>query len=160
MLGSVFLWDIVQSRITKSFDQHKKEISCLQFFKDWILISGGKDGYVQMYDVSLQGNGKTSMFMSKKNYFTILSKEKYLEEENEIISLDVSTSGMVLVIDKYRNARVYSCIHGKKLFKINSSFKFSLDMLNANDDLVTQFKIGPLTNLVYSDQSNFFKFYY
>jgi WD40 repeat protein len=113
------------------------------FYKDWILVTGGRDGKVQMYDLSIHGNGDDSTFMSQGNFFTIQQKEKYLEESNEILTITVSECGLVFVMDKHENCRVYSVFHGKKIFKIVPGLHFSFESISGNRDVVVSFKKSP-----------------
>jgi WD40 repeat protein len=62
--GGIFIYDLVADRLSKSLDKHTGEVSCLGFYKDWILCSGGLDGKVHMYDISVQDNGPKSQTMS------------------------------------------------------------------------------------------------
>lgn len=101
------------------------------------------DGTVQMFDLSVQGSGDASTFMNKKNFFTIVQKEKHIEDTNSVIGLTVSSNGLVFVIDRHCNGRVYSVFHGQKLFKTTPGIHFSLDSLIGNKPTVSQFQVAP-----------------
>jgi hypothetical protein len=58
--------------------------------------------------------------MDKKNFFSINSKEKGLEETNEVTEMCVSESGLLLAMDKHGNGRIYSLYHGNKVYKVLS----------------------------------------
>ena len=85
-----------------------------------------------MYDMSIEGSGDKSTFMSQKNFFTIVNKEKYIEDENEIVGLNVSSCGLVFVVDKFKNGRTYSVYHGQKIFKAIPGMYFSLEALTGS----------------------------
>ena len=115
----------------------------MAFYQDWILVTGSHDGTVQMFDLSIEGAGDNSTFMNQKNYFTIVKKEKYIEEGNSIVDLNVSSSGLVFVIDKFKNGRVYSVFHGQKMFKTNPAIHFSLESLTGAKPTKNEFQVHP-----------------
>jgi hypothetical protein len=141
--GGSKVWDLQLRQFGPSFDQHSKAVTALGFYKDWILVSGSKDGTVQMYDLSLEGAGDGSTFMAQKNYFTIVQKEKWIEEQNEVASLTVSSCGLVFVVDKFKNARAYSVFHGQKMFKAMPSLHFSLETLSGSKPVKYDFQVAP-----------------
>jgi hypothetical protein len=59
--------------------------------------------------------------MDKKNFFTVNTKEKGLEETNEVAEMCVSESGLLLAMDRHGNGRIYSVYHGNKVYKVLSS---------------------------------------
>lgn len=74
-----------------------------------MLCSGGLDGNVHLYDISGIRTGMDwSLFMDKKNFFTINSKEKVLEETNEVRAITISETGLLMVLDKHNFGRLYS----------------------------------------------------
>lgn len=124
--GTIILWDLELSTIKNTLDRHLKEVSCLCFYEQWMLCSGGLDGSVHLYDISsIKSDLDWSLFMDKKNFFTINSKEKVLEESNEVRSICVSETGLLLVVDKHNFARIYSVYHGNKVYKLLSTLTFA-----------------------------------
>ncbi len=113
------------------------------FYQDWILITGSKDGTVQMYDLSVDGAGDRSTFMAQKNFFTIINKEKYIEDQNEIIDLIVSSCGLIFVVDKFKFGRTYSVFHGQKVFKATPGIYFSLESLTGGKPTKSEFQVKP-----------------
>ena len=61
-----------------------------------------------MYDLSTEGAGDNSTFMNQKNFFTMVQKEKQIEESNSIEGMIMCSNGLVFVLDKHKNGRVYS----------------------------------------------------
>jgi hypothetical protein len=59
--------------------------------------------------------------MDKKNFFSINTNEKGLEESNEVTEMCVSESGLLLAMDRHGNGRIYSLFHGNKVYKVLSS---------------------------------------
>lgn len=150
--GSIFIYDLVADRLCKSLDRHSNQVSCLGFYKDWVLTSGGLDGKVHMYDISVQDSGPKSLTMAQKNFFTILSKDKHYEDSNQILGISVSPLGLAFAIDKYQNARIYSIFHGRKICKLSSSYNFDNEILGRDEQSETKFKISPRP-LIFTDQS-------
>ena len=141
--GTIILWDLELSTIKSTLDRHLKEVSCLCFFEQWMQCSGGLDGSVHLYDISnVKSDMDPSLFMDKKNFFTINSKEKSMEDSNEVKSICASENGLLLVVDKHNFARIYSVYHGNKVYKLLSSVTFTLDNQDENV-LVTSFKCDP-----------------
>ena len=118
-------------------------MTCLAFYQDWILVSGAKDGSVQMYDLSIEGAGDSSTFMNQKNFFTMVKKEKHMEEDNSVVDLIMCSNGLVFVIDKFKNGRVYSVFHGQKMFKTTPGLHFSVESLIGGRPTVTEFQVEP-----------------
>lgn len=137
------VWDVKLRKFCQTLDKHSRSVSSHAFYQDWILVSGSTDGTVQMFDLSVEGSGDASTFMNKKNFFTIVQKEKHIEESNSVVALTVSSNGLVFVIDKHRNGRVYSVFHGQKLFKATPAIHFSLESLTGSKPSVSQFQVSP-----------------
>lgn len=128
---------------SKTLDKHHKGVSCLGFYNDSILVSGGEDGHVHMYDILGKDSGDKSLFMNQKNFFTIMSKDKHYEDENSIVAMNVSSSGLVFTIDSLNNGRIYSVFHGTKIYKVNPGYNFSLDVLNGSPAIYSKYKVVP-----------------
>lgn len=115
----------------------------MAFYEDWILVSGAKDGTVQMYDLSVEGAGDSSTFMNQKNFFTMVQKEKFMEEENSVVDMIMCSNGLVFVLDKFKSGRVYSVFHGQKMFKTSPGMHFSVESLIGGKPTVTEFQVEP-----------------
>jgi hypothetical protein len=44
--GTIILWDLQLATIKSTLDRHQKGVSCLCFYDQWLLCSGGLDGHV------------------------------------------------------------------------------------------------------------------
>lgn len=125
----------------------------MAFYEDWILVSGAKDGTVQMFDLSVEGSGDSSTFMNQKNFFTVVQKEKVMEDENCIVGMIMCSNGLVFVLDKYKNGRVYSVFHGQKMFKAVPGLHFSVESLIGGKPTVTEFQIEPQATFAVNNSS-------
>ena len=105
MDGSVFVYDILLFQEHCYLDKHVGEVTHLNFYEDWTIVSGSSDGVIHIY--SLKTN---QVEMKRTNIF----KPKNLE----IRGLEISETGMALVIDNQYNARVYDLIHFEKVMKL------------------------------------------
>jgi WD40 repeat protein len=152
--GTIILWDLELAIIKSTMDKHQKAVSCLCFYEQWMLCSGGLDGNVHLYDISaIKSDLDWTIFMDKKNFFTINSREKIMENTNEIVQMCKSEAGLLLVLDKHGHGRIYSLYHGNKVYKLLSTTTFS--MADQNSMLpVTSFKSKP-TFLVHGHKEQF-----
>lgn len=147
------VWDLQLRSYGPTLDKHSKEVTCIGFYKDWIMVTGSKDGTVQMYDLSVESGTDTCTFMNQKNYFTVVQKEKWLEDQNEIVDLIVTNCGIVFAIDKFKNGRAYSVYHGKKVFRAIPGSYFSLESLTGSKPTKTEFQTDPSASFSYSNRS-------
>ena len=51
--GSVVIWDLNLNCVKSFLDKHKRSVTCIEFYEDWYLISGSKDGTINMYDLTV-----------------------------------------------------------------------------------------------------------
>ena len=149
--GASQVWNLKLRSYGPILDKHSKAVSAIGFYKDWILVTGSMDGTVQMYDLSIVGSSEKSTFMSQKNFFTVVHKEKWIEEQNEVADLIVTGSGVVFVMDKFKNGRAFSVFHGKKVFRAIPGLYFSLESLTGSKPMKSDFQTEPRAVFSYSN---------
>lgn len=149
--GASQVWNLQLRSYGPTLDKHSKAVTCIGFYKDWILVTGAKDGTVQMCDLSIVGSSEKSTFMSQKNFFTVVQKEKWVEEQNEVVDLIVTGTGIVFVIDKFKNGRAFSVFHGKKVFRAIPGLYFSLESLTGSKPMKSDFQTEPRAVFSYSN---------
>jgi len=117
--GSVVVYDLLIQAEKQALDRHLSEVTQMEFFEDWRLITGSKDGGVNLYD--LQDISKTKKY-----------EHVYKVKGNSIVSIQVNEAGMAFVLDNKRNFRTYDLYHFEKIFKVfpgvvmGKKYQFSL----------------------------------
>jgi hypothetical protein len=120
--GSITIWDVADATIKYTLEGHENgPVRSLEFFNHEILISGGSEGMVMIHSVS--ENGKAVTQMKRKNFFTINSGLKHIEEANQIVGQQICANGLLACIDNHSNFRIFSISKKDKLYKLEIDSK-------------------------------------